>query len=120
MASGTTVKSAALEKAQKELSKFRARLTGPQLQQIPHTTFENLQQEIRLIQEVQENERKMMNLSRIQSFLEAMHNFGKVIEVFLNVTDALAFIWGPIKFLLLVGPILRSHESDHSLFMADC
>ena len=43
-----------------------------------------------------------MNLSRIQSFLEAMNQFGKVVEMFLNVSEAVAFIWGPMKFLLLV------------------
>jgi hypothetical protein len=46
---------------------------------------------------------EMMNLSRIRSCLEAMDQFGKVIEIFLNVSDAVAFVWGPMKLLLLVG-----------------
>ena len=44
-----------------------------------------------------------MNLARIKSCLEAMHQFGKVIEIFVNVSDAVAFFWGPMKFILLVS-----------------
>lgn len=44
----------------------------------------------------------MRNLSRILGFLEAMKQFGAVVEVFLNTSDILAFVWGPLKFLLLV------------------
>jgi hypothetical protein len=44
----------------------------------------------------------MMHMGRIRSFLEAMEQFGRMIEVFLNVNNFLAFVWGPIKALLLV------------------
>ena len=54
------------------------------------------------IQAEQRARKQMMHMGRIQSFLEAMEQFGKVIEVFLNVNNFLAFVWGPIKALLLV------------------
>lgn len=63
----------------------------------------------------------MRNIARIQSFLEAIDQFGKVMEVFLNTTAFVAYVWvchyasfswinlllilftqGPIKFVLLV------------------
>ena len=44
----------------------------------------------------------MMNLTRIKAFLEAMEQFEQIVNVFLNVNDFVAFIWGPIKFLLQV------------------
>ncbi|KAF2114940.1 C2H2 domain-containing protein [Lophiotrema nucula] len=84
-------------------TKFRARLTGDQLQKFQDTTFDNLCHEIGRIQVEQENHKRMMNLSRIQSCLEALDQFGKVIEIFLNVSDAVAFVWGPIKFLLITA-----------------
>jgi hypothetical protein len=59
------------------------------------------------IQKEQEERREMMDLARIQSFLEAMHQFGKVVEVFLNVADALAFVWGPMKLLLQVFVLIH-------------
>jgi hypothetical protein len=54
------------------------------------------------IQQEQDGRKKMMNMCRIQVCLETMQQFGKVVEVFLNVSDALAFIWGPMKFVLQV------------------
>lgn len=84
------------------LTKFRARLTGPQLVDFEKMTYEQLCIDIDRIQQEQEKFKTMVNLQRIQSFLEAMENFGKVIEVFLNVSDVIAFLWGPTKFLLLV------------------
>jgi hypothetical protein len=44
----------------------------------------------------------MVNMARIQAFLEGMQQLGKTIEVFLNVNEVVCFIWGPVKFLLLV------------------
>jgi hypothetical protein len=55
------------------------------------------------IQQEQDGRKKMMNMCRIQACLETMEQFGKVVGVFLNVSDALAFIWGPMKFVLQVG-----------------
>ena len=77
-------------------------MTGTQLQEFKETTYDQLCADIIRIQQEQENLKTLVNLSRIHSFLEAMQQFGKVIEVFLNVSDAIAFLWGPMKFLLLV------------------
>jgi hypothetical protein len=99
---------------QSAYAKFRARLPGNQLLEFQNTTYEELCQEIVRIQHEQEKNKKMMNLSRIQACLEAMNQFGKTIEVFLNVSDAVAFVWGPIKFLLLVS-IGRAHSFSISL-----
>lgn len=82
--------------------RFRARLTGTDLVDFRSMTYEKLCHEIIHIQREQEHNKSMVNLGRIQSFLEAMHQFSKTIEIFLNVSDAVAFVWGPMKFLLLV------------------
>lgn len=44
-----------------------------------------------------------MNLTRISRFLEGMEQLGKVIDIFLNTSEILAFVWGPMKFILLVS-----------------
>lgn len=82
--------------------KFKARLTGTELTDFKNTTYDSLCQEIMRIQYDQEQSKTMANLGRLQSFLEAMHQFSKTIEVFLNVNEVVCFVWGPIKFLLLV------------------
>ena len=95
--------------------KFRARLSGDKLTDFKSTTYEGLLHEILRIQRDQENNKAMLNFSRIQSFLEAMEQFSKTIEVFLNVSDAVAFVWGPVKFLLLVSSVSRSgHKPCHT------
>jgi hypothetical protein len=94
---------AAGEACRRAIIKFRARLTGKELTEFGNTTYEQLCKDLVRIQKEQESRMEMMNLSRIKSCLEAMHQFGKVIEIFLNVSDAVAFIWGPMKLLLLVS-----------------
>jgi hypothetical protein len=61
--------------------KFRARLSGDKLTDFQSTTYEQLVHEILRIQHEQESRKSMLNFSRIQSFLEAMDQFGKTIEV---------------------------------------
>ncbi|CAI6333480.1 unnamed protein product [Periconia digitata] len=85
------------------IQKFKARLSGPHLTEFKNMTYDDLCSTILQIQQEQEENKKIMNLSRIQSCLEAMQQFGKTVEVFLNTADMLAFIWGPIKFLLLTA-----------------
>ncbi|ORY16158.1 C2H2 domain-containing protein [Clohesyomyces aquaticus] len=85
------------------LTKFRSRLSGQQLQEFEYATYESLCHDVIRIQHEQENGKMMMNLSRLQGCLEGLEQFGKVIEVFLNVSWTVAFIWGPIKFLLLTA-----------------
>lgn len=82
--------------------KFKARLSGTELTNFQNTTYDSLCQEIMRIQYEQEQAKTMANMARLQSFLEAMHQFSKTIEVFLNVNEVVCFVWGPVKFLLLV------------------
>lgn len=88
---------------QTALKKFQARLTSSEQDNFECTTLEDVQREILKIQHRQESLKSMVNMSRIQSFVEAMGQFGKVIEVFSNASPFVAYIWGPIKFILQVN-----------------
>lgn len=85
------------------LASFSSHLTPEQKQDFQFTTLDDVHKAILTIQAQQAKRNEMMNMPRIQSFLEAMDNFGKVIEVFMNSSEFLPFIWGPIKFLLQVA-----------------
>jgi len=90
------------------ITEFRNKLTGTELTEFSTTTYEQLCKALLQVQDEQERRKEAMNLARIKSCLEAMHQFGQVIEIFLNVSDAVAFVWGPMKFILLVsGPTVR-------------
>lgn len=85
------------------LASFSAQLAPEQMEDFKFTKLEDVQVAVMTIQAQQEKRMEMMNMKRIQSFLEAMDGFRKVVEVFLNSSMFLPFIWGPIKFLLQVA-----------------
>jgi hypothetical protein len=84
------------------LSRFQDQLTEKERENFRYTEFKDVQKEIIDIQKKQESLKKIMDLPRIQGFLEAMNQFGQVIEVFLNTSSFVAFVWGPVKFILQV------------------
>lgn len=75
------------------LARFKLGLTQEEVEDFRFSTLEDVHKVIGDLQTEQGKKKKMMNLSRIQSFLEAMEQFGKVIEVFLNTTEFVAFVW---------------------------
>ncbi|KAI6380633.1 hypothetical protein MCOR25_001569 [Pyricularia grisea] len=83
------------------LNKFRAQLSSEEKNKFSVTKKEDLQVAIINIQNEQRLSKKMVNIRRAQGFIEAMEQFGKVVEVFGNSCEILAFVWGPMKFLLL-------------------
>lgn len=84
------------------LNKFKTRLSKDEEAEFQLTSLEDVQNAILRIQKAQSARKEMMNFTRIQSFLEATKQFGAVIEVFLNTNEFVAFVWGPMKFLLQV------------------
>ena len=109
----------------KALDDFQFSLAQNDRDLFKYTTLADLQRSILEIQSKHASERKMKNMARLNSFLEAMEQYGKVIEVFLNASEFVAFVWvsvyfpmhkdklirvlqGPAKFLLqVVGVHLR-------------
>ncbi|KAI4608163.1 hypothetical protein J4E80_009171 [Alternaria sp. BMP 0032] len=85
------------------ITQFRNKLTGSELTEFSTTTYDQLCKALIQVQHEQEHRMEAMNLARVKSCLEAMHQFGQVIEIFLNVSDAVAFVWGPMKFILLTA-----------------
>ena len=84
--------------------KFEATLTPKQLQEFKQNcTLQHVEQTIRELQMSKSAERKQRNMQKISKFVEGMNQLGQVVEVFLNVHGIVAFIWGPIKFLLVVS-----------------
>jgi hypothetical protein len=87
---------------ERALKAFESRLKPSERAQFRTASLDDLKITLLSIQAEQRARKQMMHMGRIRSFLEAMEQFGKVIEVFLNVNNFLAFVWGPIKALLLV------------------
>jgi hypothetical protein len=67
------------------------------------TTLEDVRLTIASIQKTQITERTNKNVARLRKFLEAIESYSKVLDVFVNTSEFVAFVWGPIKYLLLVS-----------------
>ncbi|KAF2642210.1 hypothetical protein P280DRAFT_449775 [Massarina eburnea CBS 473.64] len=90
---------------QKSLSTFSANagLSKDELKDFQLTSLDDLKLQISIIQNDQRKSAKLRYLKRLEPFLVAMEQYGQIVEVFLNVSDIIAFVWGPMKFLLMVA-----------------
>lgn len=84
------------------LSRFQKQLTKEEREKFELTNFDQVRRAIHDIQRAQDESKQMVTLRRIEGFLEAMNQFGQVIEVFLNASNFVCYIWGPLKFILQV------------------
>ena len=75
------------------LERFKTHLSPAEQDKFGVASLEDVQETIARIQQTQGSERRMRNFTRIKGFLEAMEQYGKVVEVFVNVSDIIAFIW---------------------------
>jgi hypothetical protein len=87
---------------QQALGKFKRRLTKEEETKFKLASLEDVLVEVDKIQTEQGRRKQLMNLPRIKGFLEAMTQYGTVVEVFLNTSSILCFVWGPMKFCLQV------------------
>jgi hypothetical protein len=96
---------------EQELKSFKARLTPGEQSSFTGTTLEDLRLTVASIQETQISERTNRNVARLRHFLEAIESYSKVLDVFVNISEFVAFVWGPIKYLLLVSmPSVSSRQ----------
>jgi len=72
---------------------FKDNLDVEELREFELTTLKDLKLQLQAIQNRQESEKKLQNMRRLSYFLEAMEGYGKVIEVFLNTSNILCFVW---------------------------
>lgn len=102
------------------LTGFKSRLTDKELKDFQGTKVEDIKYEIQRIQDGHENLKQNMNMNRIKSFLEAMEQFGKILDVFLNASQFVAFVWGPLKFMLMVGKLPAFSNLQAAFLMTVC
>ena len=70
------------------LGDFKKSLSQKELAQFQCVDFKVVEDTIKSIECDQKGKKKMLNLARIKSFLDAMNQYGKIIEVFI-----IAYIW---------------------------
>ncbi|KAI1772544.1 hypothetical protein F4818DRAFT_426298 [Hypoxylon cercidicola] len=95
------------------LGQFMSDLKKKDRDKFRNTTLNDLIDEVEKIQKKQQSQRRGRNLARLKPFIEAMDQFGKVVEVFANTSEMVAFVWGPMKFLLQIAGTFA--EAFHEL-----
>jgi tetratricopeptide (TPR) repeat protein len=88
---------------ERALAQFKMGLKKRDQETFKKTTLTDLKNTIGELQAKQHASRRLQGLNRIQPFLEAMEQFGKAIAIFANTNELVAFIWGPVKLLLLIS-----------------
>ena len=88
---------------QTAVATFAASLTDKQRRDFRGCSLKEVEDTVRGVEVRLASQRRQRNMQRISKFLEGMDQLGKVIEVFVNSDATVAFIWGPIKFVLLVS-----------------
>ncbi|KAF4413455.1 Vegetative incompatibility protein HET-E-1 [Colletotrichum fructicola] len=82
------------------LTTFKATLKKSEVENFRFATGDEFKTAIDQIQTKLHHKRRQLNLTKLRSFVEAMTQFGKVLDVFCQTSETIAFIWGPWKFLL--------------------
>ncbi|KAK4096488.1 hypothetical protein N658DRAFT_349284 [Parathielavia hyrcaniae] len=85
------------------VSRFEASLADKQRRKFQGCTRGDVDDEILGIQKRLALERQQRNMRRLSKFIEGMTQLGKVIEVFVNADITVAFVPGPIRFVLLAA-----------------
>ncbi|TPX09019.1 uncharacterized protein E0L32_001720 [Thyridium curvatum] len=80
---------------------FKKGLDRRDMEEIRKTTYDDLKESIASLQARHHSQRRLQDFSRLESFLEAIEQYGSVITgLFYQGDDLLAFVWGPLKILL--------------------
>ncbi|KAI9869154.1 MAG: hypothetical protein M1813_002978 [Trichoglossum hirsutum] len=85
------------------LDSFRKELTQEEINDFELTKFEDVRAVVADVQKKQGDRNGFQNMNRIRPFLDTLNQYTKVIEVFLNTSEIVAFVWGPIKFCLVIA-----------------
>lgn len=100
----------------------QAKLTPEELKCFQITTLDDLTAIISSIERRQTQRKRLVYLKRIEPFVNTMTEFGKIVEVFLNASDILAFVWVRYAVVsrgyLVVGKMLTHQHRDHSSFFS--
>ncbi|EEU36073.1 uncharacterized protein NECHADRAFT_102084 [Fusarium vanettenii 77-13-4] len=85
------------------LDGFRTTLTPQQQKDFSFNTLQDVQARIQSIQARYGPEKKFRNMKRLSKFLDGMKQVEELVTIFLNVHEVVAFVWGPIKFALMIA-----------------
>lgn len=73
--------------------KKNAQLGPDEVKEFRFADLNSLRLTIKRIQTEQEAKRRMRNMKRLEPFLQTMEQYGHTVDVFVNTSEVLAFVW---------------------------
>ncbi|KAK7734079.1 hypothetical protein SLS63_004364 [Diaporthe eres] len=73
--------------------KKNAQLGPDEIKEFRFADLNSLRSTIKRIQAEQEAKRRMRNMKRLEPFLQTMEQYGHIVDVFVNTSEVLAFVW---------------------------
>ncbi|KAI1147252.1 putative zinc finger protein [Nemania diffusa] len=90
----------------KALGEFKEGLGRREIEEFRTTTLKELKISIGKLQAQQHAQGQQQDLNRLQPFIEAIEQYGKMVGIFYSNDDIVTFVWGPVKFLLQATSIV--------------
>ena len=87
---------------EKAVANFRQGLTEELKVEFAACSLQDVELEIQRVQQQYGPDKKLRSMRRLSKFLEAMSQLEEVVKVFLNVHEAVAFVW--VITACIVGP----------------
>ena len=75
------------------LDKFKTSISPVLAKEFSACSLKDVRKAILDIQQKQGQEGKLRYMRRLEAFVEAMEQFSKVLDLFVNVNDLVCFIW---------------------------
>ncbi|KAI0376807.1 hypothetical protein F5Y04DRAFT_273551 [Hypomontagnella monticulosa] len=90
--------------------KASAELSEEELQSFQFTKIEDVQASMMTLQRQQSKSKRLRYMRRLEPFFNTMVEYGKVIEVFVNTSEMLAFIWVASTFSEAFSSLLDAYK----------
>lgn len=87
----------------KALDQLKSTLTPEDVRMFSNTSLEDLWREARRIEQEQGARMDLRCMRRLEPLLRSLESYASVIEVFCQGYAPMAFVWGPIKLMLLLA-----------------
>ncbi|EGX44058.1 hypothetical protein AOL_s00210g219 [Orbilia oligospora ATCC 24927] len=78
---------------EKSLEKFRQRLSPEQRQQFSFSSLDDVRAEMRKLQDQLGPQKKLRSFNKMKKFLEGMKQVEQLVQIFLNTSDVVAYVW---------------------------
>ncbi|KAM0239464.1 hypothetical protein ACHAP5_008320 [Fusarium lateritium] len=88
---------------ERSLEQFRRELSDTEKKEMGGANQKSLEATIQKIQSKLGREHGLCRLTRVEALVRAMKHIEELVTIFLNVSEVVAFIWGPIKLALMVA-----------------